>query len=74
MAAKKFRDLRGAKPPRPRLYTRDTCPNRGEHTPMPDDILARANWIVKMLPTHKQGKCPVCELWVMWGPRGTDEE
>lgn len=66
-------DLRRHKPKRPRTYTRDTCPNKGHHSWMPSDIQDRVQWIIKMLPTHKQSKCPVCGLWVIWEPRGTDE-
>lgn len=59
---------------RPRLYTRDTCPDRAKyHMQFPDTILGRVDTIVKILPTHAQSQCPTCHLWVVWTPRAIDE-
>ena len=49
------------------------CPNSQNHTPCPAGYLAWRDWAKTMTRTHRQTRCPVCTLWVIWKqkrPRG----
>lgn len=50
---------------------RDTCPDREKHTPEPDpeDHRAWNSWAERMSQTHRQTRCPTCDLWVIWVPK-----
>lgn len=59
---------------RPKLYTRDTCPDRDKyHFDLPVGVVQRVEAIVLLLPTHVQSQCPTCHLWVVWTLRAADE-
>lgn len=48
---------------------RDNCPNRENHTEGPEDYLAWYDWVEEMAKTHKQKKCPKCNLFMIWEGR-----
>lgn len=50
----------------------DECPNATDpaHNAGPTGYLARAEWAENMLKTHRQSRCSVCRLWVIWTPKG----
>lgn len=45
-----------------------TCPREAEHTPMPYGYVARQLWSEQKARTHKQTRCPRCQLLVVWVP------
>lgn len=40
-----------------------------EHEPMPEGYLARMEWLERLSKTHRQTKCQVCGLWMVWEPK-----
>ncbi len=46
-----------------------TCPNRESHTEGPRDYCGWHAWAERMGKTHKQSRCPLCNLWVIWTPK-----
>jgi len=42
------------------------CPTPEKHTPHPKRQFAHAAWAEEMLRTHKQTRCPGCNLWAIW--------
>lgn len=45
-----------------------TCPREAEHTPMPSGYVARQLWSEQKARTHKQTRCPGCQLLAVWLP------
>ena len=51
---------------------RRLCPNVAAHTPgQPAGYGERAKWAMEMGRTHRQTKCPGCDLYVIWLPTQT---
>lgn len=48
---------------------RDSCLNRGAHTPSPAGYLQWDAWAEKMAETHDQHPCPGCGYWMIWTKR-----
>lgn len=40
-----------------------------QHTPCPDEYMARSYWMERMHRTHRQIKCDGCGLYMIWIPR-----
>jgi len=36
------------------------------HTPAPEGYLQWHSWATRMMKTHKQERCPICNLWFVW--------
>lgn len=45
---------------------RRQCTNAAAHTPCPAGHIAWHTWSDKMRRTHRQKRCPVCGLFVIW--------
>lgn len=44
------------------------CSTSEKHTPHPKRQFAHEAWAMEMLRTHKQIRCPGCNLWKIWVP------
>lgn len=53
---------------RDRERDRVTCEEL--HTPRPGGYAEFHEWCKKMSKTHKQARCPVCNRWAIWIPKG----
>ncbi len=49
------------------------CPNIDQHTKFPLDYVAYQDGVLKKARRHKQIRCPVCKLWVIWIRRDKGE-
>jgi hypothetical protein len=45
------------------------CPAQALHTESPSGYLAWHSWAAAMSKTHRQRRCPSCELWAIWEPK-----
>lgn len=43
-----------------------TCANQKNHTKRPTPYIACHKWAERKSRTHKQRKCPGCNLWEIW--------
>src|SRR4051812_19375439 len=51
-------------------YVRDDCPRARElHTPCPTGYMAWHEWAAEKSKTHKQVRCPECDLFAIWVPK-----
>lgn len=50
------------------MSTTTTCPRETEHTAMPRGYLGRQLWSEQKARTHRQIRCPGCQLFVVWTP------
>jgi hypothetical protein len=47
-----------------------SCPNIAGHTKgIPAGYGERAEWAMRMGRTHRQTRCPGCDLYVIWVPK-----
>ncbi len=46
-----------------------SCPNEANHTAHPLGYIAKEEWAMRKLKTHRQERCPKCGLWKIWTPR-----
>lgn len=47
----------------------EDCPQRDKHTHCPKGYLPWHEWAEKKNKTHRQVRCPGCDLFVIWVPR-----
>jgi len=47
-------------------YTRETCPDKKQHTSCPNGYVAWFEWSYQMSKTHKQIRCKTCNLFTIW--------
>jgi hypothetical protein len=48
----------------------DQCPDRDRlHTPCPSDYLGWHEWAARKARTHRQTRCPTCDLFAIWVPK-----
>ena len=53
------------------LSLADRQPCSDSHTPSPPGYLDWHAWAERMAKTHKQQRCPECNLWAIWVPKQT---
>jgi hypothetical protein len=51
------------------MLTKDTCPDKANHTPCPSGYIHWHEWAEKKIRTHKSTRCPICGLYAIWVPR-----
>jgi len=44
------------------------CPNWANHTPQPNEARQWKAWAAEMQKTHRQARCPACNLYQLWIP------
>ena len=54
------------------MSKRNPCPLETDHTPCPDGYLAWHEWAEQKSKTHRQVRCPGCDLLTIWVPLGAD--
>jgi hypothetical protein len=66
------RDGGGGRRNRITATEREACPNKAEHYPEPPGLSYTGwdEWARTMSKTHVQRRCPGCNLFVIWVPRG----
>jgi hypothetical protein len=52
------------------MMTADECPDKTNHTPCPETYRGFVDWADNMSKTHKQIKCPSCNLFAIWILKG----
>ena len=52
---------------------REPCPQTNRHTPAPAGYVAWHSWAETMAKTHRQTRCPICRLFVIWTPKETTD-
>ena len=48
----------------------EPCPRQELHTPAPSGYLQWHAWAQRMSKTHRQERCPGCDLYAIWRLRG----
>lgn len=56
------------------LVVERTCPNWERHTPSPRGYLDWHEWAKAMSKGFRQRKCPGCDRYEIWEPKGTKME
>lgn len=55
--------------PAPGAIAADQCPEKHLHTPCPEGYLQWHAWAEEKAKTHKQRRCPGCNLFAIWEPK-----
>jgi hypothetical protein len=55
------------------LWAADACPDRKKHTRCPRGYVAWHEWAEKKMRTHRQVRCPTCNLLAIWKPKKNRE-